>query len=93
MVPNGTVISFYTPLCYRWCENVRGGPGDNVLISYGRISCGWKCCKRTSDACIDKNGEVQLSNVTHKSTGGSCFGAPQSECNGKLIGDCEHLCR
>lgn len=93
---SGTLLTstFYNSLCYQWCVTVRSKPEDKYpLMEVSRVLCGDKCCKRSRNACVDTNGEVQFTNPTFQTIGNNpCQGYPLENCEGRLIGSCEHDC-
>ena len=85
---------FYKNLCYQWCKEVVGRPGDPYFIfTMGQVFCGRNCCRRIITYCYDENGVLQASNPVFSSVGlPECFPNPIGDCRGQLIGQCERTC-
>jgi len=86
-------VDFYKNLCYRWCIELIGRPGDDhVKFLMSKVFCGRKCCKRVIQYCY-QNGVLKASTPSFSNVGtAECGTTPVGTCNGELIGDCERTC-
>jgi hypothetical protein len=84
---------FYKNLCYQWCIEIIGRPGeDRVKFLMSKVFCGRKCCKRVIQYCY-QNGVLIASTPSFSNVGtAECGTTPVGTCNGELIGDCERTC-
>lgn len=69
--------SFFETDCRAWCLVGSDLGGGGFQLSY--VNCGASCCMRSSQYCINPNGEVVLVTSAIKYIDGECT-APSSDC-------------
>ncbi len=76
---------FITLACYKWCLNI-------PFFDFKKVECGYKCCKRTKEYCLDSEDHLVIKSTTYSEVNSCDDRTKPTQCQGLWLGPCEKEC-
>jgi|GEM_PF-7026446 len=81
---------FITLSCYKWCliiDYTKSPPYEGK-----KVQCGYKCCKRTKEYCLDSEDHLVIKSTTFSEVNSCDDRTNPTDCSGLWLGPCEKEC-